>query len=397
MPEFVIPGQFSSNLPQPNSIEGVPTAITAFVGYFRTGPTNRAVLIENFRAFEKEFGGLDEASEASYGVWQFFMNGGKSTWIVRVSDSTDSPMDAALIIGDQAKRTGIFALEDVDQFNLLCIPGSLSIRGSKGASWQEAQPVFEGAEAYCEQRRAFFIMDGPDGIDDPKNVEIWLATHSSIRHRNAAFFYPRLMIPDPLNNQRPRRVGASGTIAGLIARTDSARGVWKAPAGTEAILTNVLSIQPALTDQEAGHLNALAVNCIRELPQIGIVNWGARTLVGRSQAGDEWRYIPVRRLALYIEESILRGTQGAVFEPNDEPLWARIRSAVEDFMHALWLKGALPSPTSDEAFFVKCGLETTTPADIQQGFVNILVGFAPLKPAEFIILKIRQRAGQAVS
>jgi phage tail sheath protein FI len=185
-----------------------------------------------------------------------------------------------------------------------------------------------------------------------------------------------------------------GAVAGVMARTDAQRGVWKAPAGQEASLIGVPQLSVSLTDDENGELNPLGVNCLRAFPIIGRVVWGARTLEGADQLASEWKYIPVRRTALYIEESLYRGTKWVVFEPNDEPLWAQIRLNVGSFMHDLFRQGAFQGKTPREAYLVKCDKETTTQSDIDHGIVNIVVGFAPLKPAEFVILKIQQLAGQ---
>ncbi|MGD2011668.1 MAG: phage tail sheath C-terminal domain-containing protein, partial [Desulfobacterales bacterium] len=193
---------------------------------------------------------------------------------------------------------------------------------------------------------------------------------------------------------RLRSVGASGTIAGLYARTDATRGVWKAPAGIEAALRNVPDLDYRLTDPENGQLNPLGFNCLRTFDVIGNVCWGARTLVGADQLASEWKYVPVRRIALFIEESLFRGTQWVVFEPNDEPLWAQIRLNVGAFMQNLFRQGAFQGTTPRQAYLVKCDAETTTQNDINLGVVNILVGFAPLKPAEFVIIRIQQLAGQ---
>jgi phage tail sheath protein FI len=199
---------------------------------------------------------------------------------------------------------------------------------------------------------------------------------------------------DPLDDFRPRSFGASGTMAGLYARTDVARGVWKAPAGTEATLRGVEKLSFVMTDPENGTLNPLAINCLRNFQIYGNVAWGARTLDGADQQASEWKYVPVRRLALFLEESLYRGTQWVVFEPNDEPLWAQIRLNVGAFMHNLFRQGAFQGQSPREAYLVKCDKETTTQNDINLGIVNIVVGFAPLKPAEFVILKIQQLAGQ---
>jgi phage tail sheath protein FI len=183
-------------------------------------------------------------------------------------------------------------------------------------------------------------------------------------------------------------------VAGLYASTDSARGVWKAPAGVNANLINVQGLDYMLTNDENGTLNPLGVNCLRIFPIYGAVSWGARTVSGADAIASDYKYIPVRRTALYIEESLFRGLQWVVFEPNDEPLWAQIRLNVGAFMHDLFRKGAFQGKTPKDAYLVKCDSETTTQNDINNGIVNILVGFAPLKPAEFVILQIEQLAGQ---
>lgn len=179
-----------------------------------------------------------------------------------------------------------------------------------------------------------------------------------------------------------------------MARTDTTRGVWKALAGLDATLNGIQGLEVNLNDAENGLLNPLGINCLRFFPVAGHVVWGARTLRGADQLADEYKYIPVRRLALYIEESLYRGLQWVVFEPNDEPLWAQIRLNVGAFMNNLFRQGAFQGKTPREAYFVKCDKETTTQNDINLGIVNIVVGFAPLKPAEFVIVKIQQMAGQ---
>ncbi len=304
--------------------------------------------------------------------------------------------DATALIGDYAGKTGIYALRDVDLFNLLCIPrvGIVGATQPAQLSTTQAQAVVAAAQAFCQERRAFLILDTPVGIADQATIKNWLNANANVRDRNAALYFPRVKIPDPLNNFRLRSTGASGTMAGLYARTDSARGVWKAPAGTEASLRNVSELEDVLTDPENGALNPLAINCLRNFPIYGNVAWGARTLEGADQMTSEWKYIPVRRTALFIEESLYRGTKWVVFEPNDEPLWAQIRLNVGAFMQDLFRQGAFQGKTPREAYLVKCDKETTTQTDINKGIVNIIVGFAPLKPAEFVIIKIQQMAGQ---
>jgi phage tail sheath protein FI len=173
--------------------------------------------------------------------------------------------------------------------------------------------------------------------------------------------------------------------------------VWKAPAGTDAALNGTAGLQVAMTDAENGLLNPLGINSLRALPIFGNVVWGSRTLRGADAAADEYKYVPVRRTALFIEESLYRGLKWVVFEPNDEPLWAQIRLNVGAFMHNLFRQGAFQGTTPREAYLVKCDAETTTQNDINLGIVNVVVGFAPLKPAEFVIIKLQQLAGQIQS
>jgi len=294
--------------------------------------------------------------------------------------------------GVQASKTGIYALEDVSLFNILCLPAAadLVLVDPTGA---QTRNTYAEATVYCEERRAFIIIDIPETTDTLVEMQAWLTANDTLSHRNAAVYFPRVRISDPLNGSRLRSVAASGTLAGVYARTDGTRGVWKAPAGIEAQLRGVQELAATLTDRENGALNPLAANVLRSFPVYGIVSWGARTLEGADQRGSEWKYIPIRRLALFLEESLFRGTKWVVFEPNDEPLWAQIRMNLRAFMLGLFRQGAFQGSTPDQAFFVKCDGETTTQADRNLGIVNIEVGFAPLKPAEFVILRIQQIAG----
>lgn len=296
--------------------------------------------------------------------------------------------DATDIIGVRANKTGLFALEDVDLFNILCIPRAANLTAP------EPFNVYSAAEVYCLERRAFLIVDIPFNIDTVQEMKDFLDTNSGLRSRNAAIYFPRLRIADPLNQFRLRDFAPSGTMAGLYARTDNDRGVWKAPAGIDATLRNVNELRYVLTDPENGTLNPLGIDCLRTFPIIGTVSWGARTLDGADVQASEWKYLPVRRFALFLEESLYRGTKFAVFEPNDEPLWSQIRLNVGAFLQTLFRQGAFQGQTPRQAYFVKCDKETTTQNDINLGIVNILVGFAPLKPAEFVIIKISQIAGQ---
>ena len=284
--------------------------------------------------------------------------------------------------GSEADKTGIYALQDVDLFNILCLPDVTEL------------DVLSTALAFCQQERAFLIIDCPASWRTLDEALTQLTDYDSLRSENAALYFPRVQMADPLDDNKLRTFPPCGIVAGIYARTDVQRGVWKAPAGQEATLAGVQSLVYTLTDRENGLLNPLGVNCLRAFPVFGPVIWGARTLEGADVLASEWKYIPVRRLALFIEESLYRGTHWVVFEPNDEPLWAKIRLNVGAFMTRLFRQGAFQGSTPNQAFFVKCDSETTTQADRNLGIVNIVVGFAPLKPAEFVIIKIQQIAGQ---
>ena len=288
--------------------------------------------------------------------------------------------------GSESTKQGLYALEQVDLFNLLCFP--LYSESLPNEDWVSLVGV---ATAYCEKRRAFLLLDPPATWTDKDAAQtVSLGTSS----KNAAVFFPRLKQPNPLKSNQVEEFAPCGAIAGIFARTDAQRGVWKAPAGLEATLTGVSQLSVNLTDAENGQLNQLGINCIRTMPGAGQVIWGARTLQGNDRLASEWKYIPVRRLALYIQESLYRGTQWVVFEPNDEPLWAQIRLNLGAFMHTLFRQGAFQGKSPREAYFVKCDSETTTQSDINLGIVNIKVGFAPLKPAEFVVIQLQQMAGQ---
>jgi phage tail sheath protein FI len=304
------------------------------------------------------------------------------------------------LIGDPAAFTGVYALQKVDLFNLLSIPDATRALPSDPSSLDstvDPNSIYSAAIALCDQRRAFLLIDPPPNVTTVSGAVDWKSTNLTVVDPNGAAFFPRLRLPDPKNGYQLRTFAPSGVVAGVYATTDSSRGVWKAPAGISAVLNGVQSMVYKLSDPENGVLNPLGLNCFRTFPVYGSVLWGARTLVGADAAANQWKYVPVRRTALFIEESLYRGTKWVVFEPNDELLWASIRLNVGAFMQSLFLKGAFQGTTPDEAYLVKCDSETTTQADIDLGIVNILVGFAPLKPAEFVVIQIEQLAGQGQS
>ena len=232
------------------------------------------------------------------------------------SDITDNEISLASLEG---AKEGIWALEKADIFNLLCIPPlTHAIGGDVNSQTRSA------AATYCEQRRAIYVVDPLSTWDEASDLTGGSGLDSSgwglSRSTNAALYFPRIKFPDPLKENRLAEFAPCGAVAGVMARTDGRRGIWKAPAGNDATLNGVVELTVKLTDGENGQLNPLAVNCLRSFPITGRVVWGSRTLRGADQLASEWKYLPVRRLALYIEESLFRGTQWVVFEANDEPL-----------------------------------------------------------------------------
>jgi phage tail sheath protein FI len=273
-------------------------------------------------------------------------------------------------------------LDQVPVFNLLILPGV------------SHPSVLSNALALCERKMAFLIMDpAPSTARNPVQQGTDARNAAPIS-KNAALYFPYVRSSDPVTGG-DIRIPPSGTVAGIFARTDLNRGVWKAPAGLETSALNVTGVVPEgkLTDPQHGVLNGIAVNCLRDFPNAGTVVFGSRTLA--YQIEQQWGYVPVRRMALFIEQTLSANLRWVVFEPNDEPLWTSIRNTIEAFMLGLFRQGAFQGRTPSQAFAVKCDSQTTTQDDIDQGIVNIVVAFAPLKPAEFVIIQIAQTAGQA--
>ncbi len=298
-------------------------------------------------------------------------------------------LDSAAYKGSQSAKTGLYQLEKTDLFNLLCILPNVR-------NGDVPDDVYQEALSYCAKRRAMLLVDSKNAWQTVSAAQSGLSgmNLTGDMARNAALYFPRIKQADPQLGGQIETLVPCGAIAGIMARTDAQRGVWKAPAGIDAALAGVAGLQVEMTDAENGLLNPLGINCLRAFPVYGRVVWGARTLRGADVAADEYKYVSVRRVALFIEESLYRGTQWVVFEPNDEPLWGQIRLNIGAFMNNLFRQGAFQGKTPADAYFVKCDKETTTQNDINLGVVNIVVGFAPLKPAEFVIIKIQQIAGQ---
>jgi uncharacterized protein len=338
-------------------IQGVPSSVAAFLGPTTAGPRDTPVQVTSLNDYEQTFGGLD-ADDTGIAVQLFFENGGQRAYVIRT---------------EAVESSGMQALAAVDLFNLLSIPGTARLSEAAAANTVAA------AASLCEERRAFYVVDAPASVT-PANIAGWKEDLAATA--NAALYFPGLRIQDPLNSGQLRDVPPSGAVAGVIARTDLERGVWKAPAGTDTALRAVRGLTATLSDSDREHLAAAGVNPLVSFPGRGPLVWGARTLAPAE--APEWRYVPVRRLVLYLEESIDRGTRWVVFQPNDEPLWRSLRSSVENFLFSVYQSGALAGRTPEDAYFVRCDRMTMTQENIDNGDLICLVGVAPVRPAEFV-------------
>lgn len=348
-----------------------------------------------------EWTGSDE--DSGIARYELSINGG--TWQDKGTDSNHTLSDLGegdhsvqVRVWDRAGNSStaeisfkISSVENEDTGNAPTLgTASLDTFGLSDAEYYE---ILTEASRYCMSRRAFLLIDPLDGWDtweSPVDRTELMDLRSNVEREYSAVYFPRLEVTeyDPVEKERQTKImGPAAAIAGIIARVDAQRGVWKAPAGVNATIKGILGLDIPLTDQQNGVLNLQAINCIRSFVT-GIVCWGARTVAGFTD-GD-WKYVPIRRLALYIEETLYRETKWVVFEPNDEPTWAAIRTSIKAFMMNLFRQGAFQGASPKEAFFVKCDKDTTTEYHRRLGIVNIIVGFAPLKPAEFVIIQIQQ-------
>jgi phage tail sheath protein FI len=310
---------------------------------------------------------------------------------VGASGTAGSQIPAPLVASDGAMPlpgdyNSAFAIidQEVRAFNLMVLPPDRE-------QVQDMQPILGPATAFCRQRRAFLFADPPGNLTPQEMSTAVDAMRIGIARDYAAVFYPRILINEGGSDIA---IGAAGAMAGLAARTDATRGVYKAPAGQDLPIFGVTGVQRELSNGEVGMLNPVGVNCITRAPA-GIRPWGSRTLDGADAFASEWKYIPVRRTALFIEQSLFDGLQWVIFEPNGDILWSQIRLNVGAFMGRLFRQNFFKGEKKSDAYFVKCDAETTTQADIDVGVVNLWVGFAPLKPAEFLVIHLQQMAGQS--
>ena len=360
-------------------IEAVGTSTAAFVGLAPEGPTDDpvGVDVDEWGTDEDAIWGALHAGSLRPALRSFFENGGRSAIGVRVEDA-----------GLEGVTSGLEALDRVDLVNLLVLP-------AESADQEDARAIVAEAAAFGERRRAILLVDPPPSWTDAAAVRTAMAEGAAAAvgtsSPNAALYLPQLRRSDPMQGA-PEAFSPAAAVAGVIARTDLAQGVWSAPAGTDADLRGVDGLAFDLGSRDSEALNELGISTLRTFPGHGPVVWGARTLAGADATATEWKYVPVRRMALFLEESIERGLQWTQFEPNDEELWAAARKSVGTFLHELFRAGAFHGNSPDRAYFVRCDRDTVTQGDLDTGGFTVLVGFAPIKPAEFIVLRIRALA-----
>lgn len=388
MPDYTRPGVYIDEVTaSPKPVIAVSTSTVVFVGCAASGPFNQPVLISGFSEYQRLFQRSAKAEPPSQpdamtlAVMAFFGNGGKDAYICRLASANDDNDVAGLTVNDynQFYQTVLAPLND---YNLLLLPGQHWQR-SKHA---QSNAVISASLAFCQQQKHCLLL-----LDLAADLQLNSAAEASAIglpvSSYAALYYPWLTITNPLANGM-LSIPPAAVAAGLFCRNDARYGVWKAPAGVTAKLMGITGLAFTLSDSVQQQLNPLGINCIRTLPRVGTVLWGARTLAG--QTDTEWRYISVRRTAIFIEQSVLQSLQWTVFEPNDQPLWQAVRRNISNFMNTLFRAGAFQGAAPQEAFFVRCGLnETMTEQDINQQQLNIELGFAPVKPAEFVVIRIK--------
>jgi phage tail sheath protein FI len=343
-----------------------PTAVTAFVGVLEAGPANVAVLLEDYAGFEAVFGAKNKATTLAMTVYRFFANAGKTAY----DESSTSP-DAG-VRASHALHQGIYALEEVELFNLLCLPGI------------DDAAVLQAAEEYCRDRGALLLADAPVAAETPEQV---LAAYAAWpRSSHAAVFHPWLFV----ETQAGKRMLAPpcGGVAGMLARNDAARGAWKAPAGNTARLEGVRALHAEVSEAQARKLAESGVNCLRMASSLGAVCWSARTRYPEDLPMPQLAHIPARRMANFREDSLVPALDWTRFERNDAPLWTHIAAQAEEFMHGLFTAGAFQGMTEAEAYSVRCGTDSIRPEDLSQGRVGIDLRFAPSAANQFVQLRV---------
>ncbi len=398
---------FDPNLPiaQATSLAGIRTLLTSLASGINVNFDHWTASVQGYRLVMLPKSGLNSAEKGAYvtatgtnlttasyfwgagsGNVRWYELGGFTTGRGSFQNGTSAGDDGDTPTPTDYTNAFTVAKRDIDLFNIVVLPRA---DGQGDSARADLWPI---ASVFAKDERAILLVDPPSIWATTSDVSDGIADlRIGVQTDHAAVYWPRLKIT---SNNASKIVDPAGTVAGIMARTDSARGVWKAPAGLEATALGVRGVQYGMSDAENGQINPQAVNAVRAFPN-GIVVWGARTMVGFDNSGnDDYKYVPIRRFALYIQESLYRGLQWAVFEPNDEPLWRQIRQSAGAFMNNLFRLGAFAGTRARDAYFVTCGPETTTQNDINLGIVNVVIGFAPLKPAEFVVITLQQKAGE---
>jgi phage tail sheath protein FI len=509
MPTYLSPGVYMEEVSSGSKpIEGVGTAVAAFVGFAEKGPNNQPTLVTNWTQFTQNFGDFVDGSYLAHAVYGYFLNGGGAAYVVRIggddSDATTSlpvaqgelpagegkpgltvkalesgpagdsitvetheasepgesndqfklvvkrgdkveetfdnvslrkgannvatrvKAESKLIsveevrgggtmelhkgsrvslggggglpdsvsvspsdyVGDSSDRTGFGGLEAIDEVTMLCVPDLTAAYEQGMLDMEGFKAVQLAMIAHCELMADRVAILDPPPTMNAQQIKEWRVDTAGYDSKYAALYWPRLKVMDP-NKGKAVFIPPSGHMAGVWARNDDTRGVHKAPANE--VVRGAISLELNITKGEHDQLNPIAVNCVRSFPGQGIRVWGARTL----SSDPEWRYLNVRRLFNFVEESILSGTNWVVFEPNDPKLWDSVRRTVTMFLRRVWRDGALFGRTPAEAFFVKCDEENNPPENRDAGILTVEIGIAPVKPAEFVVFRISQFSGGA--
>jgi len=409
MPTYLAPGVFVEELDGGSKpLEAAGTAVGAFVGYTATFPTDdpsdprgqKPRFVSNWTQFEGLYGGFAPGLVLPQSVYGWFNNGGGGAYIVRVPHVDESDARIAVgaddFIGSESARTGINGLVVAEDVTMVMVPDLITAtRNDAGeVDLVTFQAVQTALISHCEkQGDRMAVLDSPPAMG-PTQVQEWRSQVAMYDSKFATLYYPWIKVSNPFakpDNDEPKMITIppSGHVAGIWARNDSSRGVWKAPANE--VVRGALDVELKMTTQEQELLNPIGVNCIRPFGTRGTRIWGARTLT----SDPSWRYVNVRRLFNFVEKTILMGTNWVVFEPNDQALWQRVKRTINAFLMGLWRSGALAGTTPDQAFYVKCDAETNPQSSIDEGKLVVEIGIAPVKPAEFVIFRISQWQGGA--
>ena len=376
MSTYQAPGVYSNIVSSGNKpIESVGSSTAAFIGQSALGPADKAMLVSSWAQYQKLFGGVAEGGNLAHAVYGFFLNGGARCYVNNVGAKKEGQSEeevAALIKGEDrgpGRRTGLNAFKGIDEIAMVAAPGFTS---------STIHQMVADHAAECGDRMAIL-----DGVEDLGEVQL----HEFPRigdQKDAALYWPWIQVFDE-STKKTIYVPPSGHVMGVTARVDTDRGVHKAPANET--IRGALGLKYSLTRSEQALLNPRGVNLIRDFDDMGIRIYGARTL----SSDAEWKYLNVRRLFQVAKQSITKGTEWVVFEPNNEQLWGGIARNIRAYLKTLFTQGALKGKTPEEAFYVRCDATTNPPENIDLGIVTIEIGIAPVKPAEFIQINIQQK------